>query len=509
MNIFQNKSQNAALMNLSLKEMVVAITKDTKAFEGKSDIIIDKIKAAKNNGGDGWKEINNAWGVVASGDAKRKIDKYFNKALKVVNSTEDRYLKASVKSELKSESSSDKPIEASSSGEKKVKLSPVLEKIENKFNQLKSEVKSKLDSIQAKEKSKQEESSEIKEVCYSSFDELMDYLKSGARLSERELSYLQVVMSYIGKKSGSEEGMRAEMDRFFIKIIGALHNDADKKTLLNLFQEQRFKSIYNASCRVETCAIVSLLEKQGFPKETITVIKDYLIDYSGKYLSKIKLNESEYDNYIKNIKKYSDFEVFKGVESVAKIHLIKGILSENEFTSENRKFLTELSHNLVDGRIIGFVKEKMNSDIETLQSEYDTKRAEEKSTHDKYIEEKNKAIDTGINRIKSMLVMKSIPNKIVTSVNEIINKKRNSTKIEAFSSKMDLVINLFQCKRIKANKIASDIEYYLNMPTDKLKSEIEIAKSKKTSFKEHVFSFFNDLNNRIVNFIYNVRHAFK
>ncbi|HEQ1859211.1 TPA: hypothetical protein VEO38_002773 [Providencia alcalifaciens] len=316
-------------------------------------------------------------------------------------------------------------------------------------------------------------------------------------------------MSYIGKESGSEEGMRAEMDRFFIKIIGALHNDADKKTVLNLFQEQRFKSIYNASCRVETCAIVSLLEKQGFAKETITVIKDYLIDYSGKYLSNMKLNESEYDNYTKNIKKYSDFAVFKGVDSVEKIHLIKGVLSENEFTSENRKFLTELSHNLEDGRLLDFVKEKMNSDIESLQSEYDTKRAEEKSAHNKYIEEKNKAIDTGINRIKSMLEMKSTPKIIMTSAMEVIKKKRNSTKIEVFSSKMDLIINLLQCKRIKANKIDSDIEYYLNMPMDKLKSEIEIAKAKKPSFKERVFSFFNDLNNRMVNFIYNVRHAFK
>ncbi|HEQ1859212.1 TPA: hypothetical protein VEO38_002774 [Providencia alcalifaciens] len=189
MNIFQTKSQNAALMDHSLNEMVIAITKNPKVFEGKSDIIIDKIKAAKNNGGDGWTEINNAWGIVASGEAKRKIDKYFKEALKVVNSTENEHLKANLKSESKSESSEGKYTAASSSDEKKAKSHRMMEKIESKITQFKSDVKSeiknKLDSIKVKEINKPKEVQETKEVRYSSFDELMDYLKSGARLSER------------------------------------------------------------------------------------------------------------------------------------------------------------------------------------------------------------------------------------------------------------------------------------------------------------------------------------
>jgi hypothetical protein len=513
MPIFQNKSQSAALMSYSLNDMVIAITKKPKVFKGKSRIIINKIKAAKNNGTDGWTEINNAWGIVASGKAKEKIDKYFKKGLRDVSSTENEYLKMSVKSEPKSESLSDKLIEASSSDEKKTKSHHMMEKIESKFTQfksdVKSEIKSKLDSIKIKEIHKNKESLEVKKNCYSSFDELIDNLKSGASLSEHDLSYIKVLISYIGKKSGSEDSVRAEIDRFLILIADILHNDSDRRIVLNLFQEQRFISVYSASCRVETYAIASLLEKQGFPREIIATIKDYLINYSNKYLSEIKLNEPEYDKYIRNIKKYSDFEVFKGVESVEKINLIKDILSENKFTSENRKFLTELSHNLKDGRVIDFLKEKMNSDIESLQSECDAKHAEEKIVYDKYIKEKNEVIDTGINRIKSMLVMKSIRKSIVDSVIDIIQKKRCSTKIDIFSSKIDLVINMLQCKRIKVNKIANDIEYYLNISTDKLLSEIEIAKSKKLSFKERVFSLFNDLNNRVLNFFYNVKQSFK
>lgn len=81
MKIFQNKSQSAALVDCSLNDMVKAIIKNPKVFERKSYIIIDKIKAAKNNGAEGWEEITKAWSIAASGKAKEKIDKYFNKGM--------------------------------------------------------------------------------------------------------------------------------------------------------------------------------------------------------------------------------------------------------------------------------------------------------------------------------------------------------------------------------------------------------------------------------------------
>lgn len=518
MKLFQNQSQAATLMDSSLNGMVMAITKNPKVFKGKSDIIIDKIKAAKNNGKDGWEEITKAWGIVANGEAKRKIDKYFKEALKVVNSTGNEYLKASVKSEPKSKILSDKLAEAPSSDEKKTKPHRMMEKIESKLTQfksdVKSEIKSKLDLIKIKEIHKSEASLEVKKNCYGSFDELIDNLKSGASLSEQDLSYIKVLMSYIRTKKSidGKDQVRTEMENFFMGIIGALHHDFDKKTVLNLFQEQRFLSIYKSYYRTMSYSILSLLEKHHFPKEITAEIKKHIMTYSNENLDKLQSDKVNYMASIRNIKEIkstSGFDAFNSIDSVKKTTLIKKILSDNEFTGEKGARLTTLSHDVKDGRIIEFIKEEMNSDIESLQSECDAKHAEEKIVYDKYIKEKNEVIDTGINRIKSMLVMKSIRKSIVDSVINIIQKKRSSTKIDIFSSKIDLVINMLQCKRIKINKIANDIEYYLNISTDKLLSEIEIAKSKKPSFKERVFSLFNDLNNRVLNFFYNVKQSFK
>ncbi len=92
---------------------------------------------------------------------------------------------------------------------------------------------------------------------------------------------------------------------------------------------------------------------------------------------------------------------------------------------------------------------------------------------------------------------------------QVINKERSDTKIELLSSKIDLIINILQCKRIKGNEITNDIEHYLNISMEQLKLEVEIAKSKRMSFQERISSFFNNLNNRVLNFIYNVRHSFK
>lgn len=79
--IGKQKIDEKKYSSMSLYDMVKAITKNPKVFEGKSDIIIDKIKKAKNNGEDGWAEINKSWGIVASGKAKGKIDKYFKKGM--------------------------------------------------------------------------------------------------------------------------------------------------------------------------------------------------------------------------------------------------------------------------------------------------------------------------------------------------------------------------------------------------------------------------------------------
>lgn len=84
MPIFQNKSKNATLMGYSLNDMVTAITNNPKVFEGKSDIIINKIKAVKNSSADGLKEIDKAWDIAKNGseEAQRKTNKYFMEGMK-------------------------------------------------------------------------------------------------------------------------------------------------------------------------------------------------------------------------------------------------------------------------------------------------------------------------------------------------------------------------------------------------------------------------------------------
>lgn len=489
-------------LTMSLNDMVIAITKNPKVFEGKSDIIIDKIKTAKNNGENGWAEINKSWGIVASGKAKEKIDKYFKKGLKV---DRDTSINKNVKINISDKETTLQPIDVKdkeiSSAKNEYERRDFSGKMGDKFKQAVNKMAGNIESKMGLKKSKRdEESKKINKVECDSFDDLINDFKTGEALSKNELSHIKFLMSYIRTKEpiGNEDDIRKELENVFVKITNSIMND-DKSKVLHLYQEQRFLSIYNSSCRVATYAIESLLEKKGFQKEIITKIKKYLINYSNEYLVKLKLNEYKYNDYIKNIKKFSDFDIFKGVESIDKIIFLKGILSENKFTSEGRRFLTKLSDNLKDEKIIDFIKEKMNLDVEFLKSEYDSK----------YFEEKNKIIDAAIARIKSMLIIKSISKNIVDSVVEIINGKRINANIETFLSKIDLIVNILKYKRIKANKIASDIEHYLDISMDKLKLEVEIAKSKEISFKERMFSLFNNLNNRMLNFIYNVRHSFK
>ncbi|HEC8323927.1 TPA: hypothetical protein RG501_RS08660 [Providencia rettgeri] len=492
--------------SMSLNDMVIAITKNPKVFEGKSYIIIDKIKTTKNKGEDGWAEINKSWGIVTSGKAKEKIDKYFKKGLKV---DRDPSINKNVKINISDKETTLQPIDVKdkeiSSAKNEYESSKSNGKIGKKLkNVVKKVVKNIESEMELKKSKRDEESEKINKVECDSFDDLINDFKTGEALSKNELSHIKFLMSYIRTKEPieNEDNIRKELEDVFVKITNSSMNIDDKYKVLHLYREQRFLSIYNSSCRVASYAIESLLEKQNFPREIITKVKDCLIDYSNEYLSEIKSNESEYNEYIKNIKKYLDFDVFEGVESVERINLIKGILSESKFTSENRRFLTELSHNLTDGRIIDFVKERVNSDIKLLKNEYGEKCNEEKTIQ-------NEAIDASINRVKSMLIMKSISKSIVDSVIEIVSKKRIGTNIDVFSSKVDLIINILQYKGIKSNKITNDIEHYLDVSMDKLKLEVEIAKSKKISFQERLSSLLNNLNNRVLNFIYYVRHSFK
>ncbi|ENU1226733.1 hypothetical protein [Providencia rettgeri] len=499
--------------SMSLNDMVIAITKNPKVFEGKSYIIIDKIKTTKNKGEDGWAEINKSWGIVTSGKAKEKIDKYFKKGLKV---DRDPSINKNVKINISDKETTLQPIDVKdkeiSSAKNEYESSKSNGKIGKKLkNVVKKVVKNIESEMELKKSKRDEESEKINKVECDSFDDLINDFKTGEALSKNELSHIKFLMSYIRTKEPieNEDNIRKELEDVFVKITNSSMNIDDKYKVLHLYREQRFLSIYNSSCRVASYAIESLLEKQNFPREIITKVKDCLIDYSNEYLSEMKSNESEYNECIKNIKKYSDFSVFKGGESIEKIKLIKGILSESKYTSENRKFLTELSHNLTDERIIDFVKEKINSNIKLLKDEFREKCDEEKITYDKYTKEKNEIIDTAINRIKSILIVRKMPKSIVDSVIEVINKKRSNTEIELFLFKIDLIINILQYKGIKSNKITNDIEHYLDVSMDKLKLEVEIAKSKKISFQERLSSLLNNLNNRVLNFIYYVRHSFK
>lgn len=491
--------------SLPFKDMVIKIKENPVFFEGKSGVFINKIKETKNKGDSGWGEIRDALNIELEGEARRKIDKYLNKVgMKYDDFIKDKIINKEVVASFNNEEfanqSKDVVAKERTAENNEVDRNSLCNRKE-KFNVMKS-IKYINDKVSFKKINKCDEvKGKIEKTGYDSFECLIKELEGGASLSDIGESYIKFLMSYIIKKEpcGSESNIRKELECVFLEIDKVLFYFEDKMKVLIIYQDARFSSLYNSSCRVATYAIESLLEKKGFQKEIITKIKKYLINYSNEYLVKLKLNEYKYNDYIKNIKKFSDFDIFKGVESIDKIIFLKGILSENKFTSEGRRFLTKLSDNLKDEKIIDFIKEKMNLDVEFLKSEYDSK----------CFEEKNKIIDAAIARIKSMLIIKSISKNIVDSVVEIINGKRINANIERFLSKIDLIVNILKYKRIKANKIASDIEHYLDISMDKLKLEVEIAKSKEISFKERMFSLFNNLNNRMLNFIYNVRHSFK
>lgn len=496
---FKPKLNKQVCSHMSLKDMVNKINENSNFFKGNKHIIIDKIREIKNKGSSGWDEINDAWSIKSEGESKRKIDKYFHEGTKVDS---DLLINKRVKINLSDEGAISQPI-----GVKNKKISSAKNEGERpnfrvearcRFKQVVHKIADKIDS--KKESKRGEESEKINKFECDSFDDLINNLKKGEALSENKLNYIKFLMSYIRTREpvGHEDNIRKELENVLAKIIYSLSNVEDKNKVLRLYQEQRFLSVYNSSCRVTIYRIESLLEQKGFNTKTITKIKEYLINYSKEYLVKLKLNESKYDDYIKNIKKFADFEIFEGVESIDKIIFLKGILSGNKFTSEGEGEGTESSHNLKDERIISFIKEKINLDFGLLKSEYD-----------KYITEKNEIIDADINVIKSILMVKKIPKSIIDSVITVINKERSKPGIELFSSKIDLIINMLQCKRIKINKITNDIKHYLNISIEQLKLEAKIEKSKRISFQGRILSLFNDLNNRMLNFIYNVRHSFK
>lgn len=84
MKIFQTKLQDSRLMNYSLSDMVREIVKKPTIFEGRSYIIINKIKKVNNNSSDGGKKINEAWEIAKNGskEAQRKTNKYFMEGTK-------------------------------------------------------------------------------------------------------------------------------------------------------------------------------------------------------------------------------------------------------------------------------------------------------------------------------------------------------------------------------------------------------------------------------------------
>lgn len=84
MKLFQTKPQDSVLINYSLSEMVREIVKKPTVFEGKSYIIINKIKKVNNNSSDGGKEISEAWDIAKNGskEAQRKTRKYFMEGTK-------------------------------------------------------------------------------------------------------------------------------------------------------------------------------------------------------------------------------------------------------------------------------------------------------------------------------------------------------------------------------------------------------------------------------------------
>lgn len=495
-------------LSMSLNDMVIEIINKPNVFNGNSHVIINRIREIKNKGDLGWSKIKNAWDIQSEGEAKRKIDKYFNEGLKVDS---DISINKSVKINLSDKGSMPQPIGVKdkeiSSAKNECESSKSNGKIEKKLkNVVKKVVKNIESEMELKEIKRSEDSKKINKVEYNSFEDLTKELESGANLSESGVSYINFLMNYIRTREilGSEDNIRKEIDNLFVRISSSLCKVEDKKKVLLMYQNARFLSIYDAYCRRVTSLIINKLENSNVPKDTIKIIRNSLSKYTNEHVDVLKLNELKYLNYTKKIKNINDEEskgTMRNIESIRRLGLINNLLSNGEFTGEKSKYLIDFENDSEGGDIERFFTGKIEMDIELLQSECDDKEKEEKCKRDVYIETQKQYMDMTILSIKNILTKSSVSSRTIELINKTISDRVSQENIDTFPSKLDLILKLLELKKINPRKIHDDIKKYFELSPEEIASKINDIMNSRSSFKKKIFIRFNTFKNSIMSFI--------
>ncbi|WP_404462349.1 hypothetical protein [Providencia rettgeri] len=511
----KQKFDDQKYLSMPLKDMVIKIKEKPDFFEGNSHVIINKIKEIKNKGDSGWSEINDAWNVESKGKAKKKIDKYFKEGLKEYNEflkkeninkevvavfNDKEFVNQPTNVEVEEQSAND------NEGVKSRFCEEIKKDVKNAVMKIKNNIKGGVGVDFNKEIKCDGVNERIKKVEYNSFEDLIQELESGANLSESGVSYISFLMSYIRTREilGSEDNIRKEIDNFFVRISSSLRNIEDKKKVLLMYQNARFLSIYDAYCRRVASLIINKLENSNVPKDTIKVIRNNLSKYTNEHVDVLKLNESKYLNYIKKIKNINDEEskgTMRNIESIRRLGLINNLLSNGEFTGEKSKHLPEFVSDSGNSDIVRFFDEKINMDIEMLQSECDDKEKEEMCKRDAYIETQKQYMDMTILSIKNILTKSSVSSRTIELINKTISDRVSQENIDTFPSKLDLILKLLKLKKVNPRKIHDEIKKYFELSPEEIVSKIDDIMDSRTSFKKKIFIRFNTFKNSIMSFI--------
>ncbi|MCX9110859.1 hypothetical protein OKT22_17745 [Providencia rettgeri] len=509
--------------SMSLNDMVNKIKEKPDAFEGNSCVVVNKIKEIKNKGDSGWSEIKDVWSVEPKGEAKKKLKKYFKKGLKesyvvLKNEIANKKVVANIKDEKFSNQPANietKERIVDSTGCNRSGLSKEVKKeVKDAIIKFEGDIKNELGFKLKKENKCDEIKTEIKKVKYDSIEDLVKELKSGADLSENGVSYIKFLMSYIRTREmlGGDDNIRKEIDNLFIKIYNSLSNIEDQKKVLGIYQDTRFLSIYDAYFRTAASLIVNKLENSNFSRDIIEVIKNKMAKYANEHIDVLKSNQSEYMSKIKDIKNIKDNEsrnAMNNIESIKRIKLINKLLSNGELTGEKSKYLPELANDEKVRNIMGFFDEKIKMNIELLKSECDDKVKEDVYKRDTYISTQKQYIDGTILNIKDLLTKKSVSSKTITLIEQMLDDKKSKENIDTFPSKLDLILNLLQRKKITSRKIHDDIKKYLDLSPDQLVKKIDEIMDSNVSPRGRFFFRFNHFKERLVSFIFNTMGLFK
>ncbi|BBU97599.1 hypothetical protein KYI78_08070 [Providencia rettgeri] len=523
MGVGKKKFDEQKYSSLSFNDMVIKIKENPVFFEGNSDVFINEIKEIKNKGDSGWGEIRDALNIELEGEARRKIDKYLNKAgMKYDDFIKNKSINKEVVADFNDEKFANQPTHveekernADNNGCDRCSLSEGIKKeVKHTAMTIKNNIKDCVRLKLKKENRCEEVNKEVKKIEYNSFNDLIKELEGGSNLSESGLSYIKFLTSYIRTREmlGGEDNIRKEIDNVFIKISSSLCSMEDKKKVLLMYQDARFLSIYDACCRTVVSLVTNKLGNFNFSRDTIDVIKNNLVKYCSEHIDVLKHNQSDYTQKIKNIKNVKDEESrneMYNIESIRRLKLINTLISNDEFTGEKSKYLPDLVSNSKNNDIVKFFDEKMNLNIELLQSECDNKIKEEKFKRDAYITNQKQYMDGTILNIKEILTKRSVSSETMELINKSLGDRICQENIDTFPSKLDLILNLLQRKKINPKKIYDDIREYLDLSPDQLVKKIDDTMEPSRSFRERFFFRFKPIKERLINFISNAMRLFK